>query len=48
MPDLFFVFSGTARIEGFIDLPGVLSVSEDKLFSKSANQNHGRPGGHRI
>ena len=31
-PNLFFVLSGTARTEGFIDFPGVLSVNENYLF----------------
>ena len=38
----------TARTEGFIDFPGVLSLNQDYMFCKAANQNHGRPGGHRI
>ena len=31
-PDLFFVVSGTACIEGLIDFQGVLSVNENYLF----------------
>ena len=31
-PDLFFVVSGTAHTEDFIDFPGVLSVNENYLF----------------
>ena len=38
----------TERTEGFIDFPGVLSLNENYLFWKSANQSQGRPGGHRI
>ena len=52
-PKLFFVHDFrqtqiTARTEGFIDFPGVLSLNQNHMFSKSANQNNGRPGGHII
>ena len=54
-PKLFFVHGFrqtqiifTAHTEGFIDFPGVLSLNQNYMFRQSANQNHGRPGGHRI